>query len=210
MLTIGEYQIDETKINPAVQTRLLTRAIAHILNNESSSHVLNRTKRAIVGKDGKPDSVTDVQLAAFREANSQSVDTWIDEFCTSKITAMYDGTLSVRVSRGPTRDPVEAAMRAIAKSEIMGVLKSKGAKWPKADDTVVLGDVEFTGDELIDRRLSGIEGPGIDAKTGVSHADRLRKEAERVVKEANRLREATAKQVGAEAGAGGLAAALGL
>ena len=33
--------------------RLLQRAVAHILNNECSAHVLGKTKRAIVGKDGK-------------------------------------------------------------------------------------------------------------------------------------------------------------
>src|SRR5690242_1100792 len=135
MLTIGDYQVDESKIAAPVVNRLLQPAIAHILNNECSANVLNKTKRAIVGKDGKPDSVTPAQLESWRAANGDQINVWEDEFCKTKIAAMYDGTLSVRTAAGPTRDPVEAAARAIAKAEVVVVLKANGAKFPSKDET---------------------------------------------------------------------------
>ena len=127
MFTVGQYEIDETKIAPAVVTRLLQRATAHILNNECSANVLGKTKRAIVGKDGKPDTVTDAMLETWRasEANKAQIVAWEDVYCAEKIAAMYDGTLSVRVARGPSRDPEEAAARAIAKREVEGIFKTK-------------------------------------------------------------------------------------
>ena len=136
MLTIGDYQVDETRIAPAVQTRLLQRAVAHILSNECSASVLNKTKREIVGKDGKSESVTAAQLEAFREseAGKAFIEAAEEAFCTGKIAAMYDGTLSIRVATGPTRDPVEAAARAQAKAELVLDLKKNGGKFPGKDE----------------------------------------------------------------------------
>ncbi len=190
MLNVSGYEIDESKINLAVTQRLLTRAVAHILNNECAANVLGKTKRAIVGKDGKPDSVTETQLTAWREQHSEVLDGWESEFCQQKIAAMYDGSLSVRVARAPTRDPVEAAMRAIAKAEVVTVLKNNGAKFPKDDETVSIEQpngetVQLSGDELVDRRLAH-----------ATHGDRIRKAAERKVAEDKRLREATSKAAG--------------
>lgn len=197
MLTIGDYNVDETKFAPVVTQRLLQRQVAHILNNEASSFVLAKTKRAIVGKDGKPDSVTDEQLEAYRAAHAVEIDAWTDEYRQGKIAAMHDGTLSVRVARGPSRDPVESASRTIAKAEVAGVLKNHGAKFPGKDETVSIGDQDLDGDTLIDRRLAHAE-----------HGPRIRKLAERKVADDKRLREATAKASVGETG--GLAASLGL
>lgn len=196
MLKVADYEIDESRIAPAVMQRLLTRAIAHILNNECAANVLGKTKRAIVGKEGKPETVSEAQLEAWRasEANGAMIEGWESEYCLAKIAAMYDGTLSVRVSRGPVRDPVEAAMRALAKAEVVTVLKNNGAKFPKDDETVSIEQpngetVQLSGDELIDRRLAH-----------ATHGERIRKVAERKVAEDRRLKEATTKAAG-----GGLA-----
>ncbi len=199
MFTVGTYEIDETKIAGPVVNRLLQRAVAHILNNECSANVLGKTKRAIVGKDGKPDTVTDAMLATWRAspANQAQIAAWEDAYCAEKIAAMYDGTLSVRVARGPTRDPEEAAARAIAKAEVVGVLKTNGVKFPGKDETIVIGDQELDADTLIDRRLAHAE-----------HGPRIAALAKRKVADDKRLRDATAKAVGAESG--GLAASLGL
>ncbi len=204
MFQVGNYEIDETKIAPAVVTRLLQRATAHILNNECAANVLGKTKRAIVGKDGKPDSVTDAMLAEWRgqDANAAAIAEWEDAFCNSKIAALYDGTLSVRVARGPTRDPIEAAARAIAKGELVMDLKNRGGKFPKGDDLFTITDAagtdhSFTGDEMIDRRLAHPE-----------HGPRIMRDADKKVKDEKRLRDNMAKAVGADVG--GLAASLGL
>jgi hypothetical protein len=204
MFTVGSYEIDETKIDPAVTLRLLQRATAHILNNECAANVLGKTKRAIVGKDGKVDTVTDEQLEAWRaiDANAAQIDAWESEFCSAKISAMYDGTLSVRVARGPVRDPVEAAMRSIALAELKTDAKNRGAAWPKKDVPMQItapnGTVyEFTADEMVDRRLARPD-----------HGDRIKKLAERQVAEAARLKAAIAK--GASGDGESFAASLGL
>ena len=204
MFTVGQYEIDETKIAPAVVTRLLQRATAHILNNECSANVLGKTKRAIVGKDGKPDTVTDAMLETWRasEANKAQIVAWEDAYCAEKIAAMYDGTLSVRVARGPSRDPEEAAARAIAKREVEGIFKTNGLKFPTKDDVATITgadgvDVTLDADGWIDRRINPPD-----------HRDRIAALAKKKVADDKRLRDATAKVVGAESG--GLAASLGL
>ena len=205
MFTVGEYEIDETKIAPAVTLRFVKSGVAHVLSNECAANVLGKTKRAIVGKDGKPDTVTDAMLATWREdaANQAQIVAWEDAYRAEKIAAIYDGTLSVRVARGPSRDPEEAAARAIAKSEIMGIFKTNGLKFPGKDETAAIANpvtgvvIEHDADGWIDLRLGNPE-----------HGPRIAALAKRKVADDKRLRDATAKAVGAEAG--GLAASLGL
>jgi hypothetical protein len=212
MFTVGSYEIDETKIAPAVTLRLLQRAAAHILNNECAANVLGKTKRAIVtgGLDINPRTVTkaeevnDADLELFRatEAGQAQIDAWESDFCSAKIAAMYDGTLSVRVVHGPVRDPIEASMRSIALAELKTDAKNKGVAWPKKDGTMEIttpdGTVyEFTADEMVDRRLARPD-----------HGERIRKLAERQVAEAARLKAAIAK--GAAGDGESFAASLGL
>lgn len=207
MLKYGDYEIDETRFPPAITQRLLSRAVAHILGNEVASSVLAWEKRQIAeARQIKADAVTDAMLQEFR-ADPSSVaktDEKENELRMAKIAAMLDGTLAVRISRGPTRDPVEAAARAIAKAEVVAVLKHNGAKFPGKDETLSVPgtdangqptSTEVDGDTLIDRRLE-------------KHGDRIRKLADRKVADERRLREATAKTVAGEAG--GLAESLGL
>jgi len=200
MLTYGNHQIDETRFPPTITERLLGRAVAHILGNEVSSAILSWQKKQIAGKEGKANEVTDAMLEAWRksETNVKASEEQEDLLRAAKIAAMYDGTLAVRTVRAPTRDPVEAAARAIAKSEIVGILKANKLKFPGKDETIQLGEEVFDAEGLIDRRLGNPqEGP------------RIQQLAERKVREDKRLKDATAKTVAAGAG-NGLAASLGL
>lgn len=198
MLKYGDYEIDETKFPPAITQRLLSRAVAHILGNEVSSSVLAWEKRQIAeAKDIKADAVTDAMLQEWR-ANPTAIEATNvkeDELRQAKIASMLDGTLAVRVSRGPTRDPIEAAARSIAKAEVVAVLKRNGAKFPAKGEVITIGQQEVDGDTLIDRRLA-------------NHGEHIRKLAERQVADAKRLKDATAKQVAGETA--GLAESLGL
>lgn len=212
MLKVGDYEIDSGKIAPAVVDRLLSRAIGHIVHNECSANVLGKTKRAALdfindeakkagsSKVYKLEDVTDKVLETFRanETVTEAITKWEQEYCAAKIAAMYDGTLSVRSVSAPTRDPVVAAARTIAKAEVTQVLKAHNVKFPGKDETVTIGDTELDGDTLIERRLAHVE-----------HGPRITKLAERKVAEDRRLKDASAKA--AVAGTGdGLAASLGL
>lgn len=200
ILKVGDYEIDSGKINPIVVDRLLARAIGHIVHNECSASVLGKTKRAIVGEDGKVESVTEVQLAAYRDENRAIVDGWEAEYCAAKIAAMYDGTLWVRSVSAPTRDPVQGAARMIAKAEVTQVLKTHNVKFPTKNETVTIGDgdaaQELGADDLIARRLAHAE-----------HGSRILALAERKVRDDKRLKEASAK---ATVTGDGLAVSLGL
>lgn len=196
MLKIGDYEIDNERFPPAITDRLLQRAVAHILNNECAASVLGKIKRQIAGADGKIDTVTQAQVDTFRETQEAIVAALEDEFRQAKIAAMYDGTLSVRAASGPSRDPVEAAARGIAKAEVTTVLKQHSLKFPGKDEVVTLAGTEYDADALVERRLGHPE-----------HGPRIKTAAERKVREAKRLREQSAK---ATASAGDVAAELGL
>lgn len=187
MLQIGDYEVDESRVPATVVNRLLGRAITHILNNECASHVLGRTKRAIVGSGGDTKTVTDGMLETFRASNGEQIAAWEHEFRTGKIAAIYDGTLSVRVARGPSRDPIETAMRVIARDEAKIMLKKAGVKWPTGDDTVEVRGRAVTGDDIIDGRLAHAE-----------HGPRIRKLAERKVADDKRLAKAVADATGGD------------
>lgn len=195
----GEYEIDNTALPATVVDRLLNSAFGHIMSNEASSHVVGKIREVLKPKDGKAGDVKTEQIQAFRkdEVNEKTIAGWEDAFRTAKIAAIKDGTLAVRVARAPTRDPVEAAMRAIAKLEVTAILKTNGLAFPGRKDgveqTVDLGGQELSGDDLIDRRLGHAE-----------HGPRIRTAAERKVREEQRLKDNAAKAAVGDGGLQGL------
>lgn len=189
------YEVDNATVAPAVIDRLLNSAFAHIMSNEASSHVVGKIRAELKPNGGKAGEVSTEAIKQFRlnPDHATKIAGWEEAFRTAKLAAIKDGTLSVRVARAPTRDPVEAAMRQIAKLEVTAVLRSNGAKFPGKDETVTIGNVELDGDELIDRRLGSAE-----------HAPRIRQAAERKVREDNRMRENAAKAAVGGSGLSGL------
>ena len=191
MLTYGDITRDPAKL-PAISTAaLLARGFSHLLGNEQASKIVAKIRSALA--EGKPDGyeATRADVQAFREANPALVSQWSDEAKANALKALDEGTLGVHVARGPSRDPIESAMHAIARGEVSEVLKSNTLKVPSGEKTVTLGGEAFTMDALIDRRLA-------------KHGDRIRKEAERKVAEserkAKRLREESANSGAADLG----------
>ena len=192
----GEYEIDNTTVPGPVVDRLLNSALAHIMTNEASSHVVGQIRRKLTPQGGKASEVTTDAVKAYRAdpRHEEEIAAWEEAFRQAKLAAIRDGSLVVRIARAPSKDPVETAMRAIAKLEVTAVLKAHGLKFPGKDETVSDGENEFDGDTLVDRRLSHPE-----------HGPRIRKAAERKVAEDNRIRENAAKAAtGAEGKLGGL------
>lgn len=204
-IKFGNFVLQTEDVPAATQHRMLSSAFAHIMGNEVASTVVARIRKAVAesspksadGKERKPDSVTRDEIEAYRktEAGASQIEKWEDELRAAKLAAILDGTLAVRTARAPSRDPVETASRAIAKAEVMAILKQNGAKFPGKDETVSIGGQEVTGDDLIDRRLT-------------NHGERIGKLAERKVADDKRLRDATTKATSGESA--GLAESLGL
>ena len=184
MLTYGDITRDPATMPEASRNALLARGFSHLLGNEQASKVVARIRKALA--EGKPDGyeATKADVQAFRESNGTLVSSWGDEARADALTALDEGTLGVHAARGPSRDPIESAMRTIARTLVSDTLKKNKLKIPSGDKTVTLAGQDFTMDELIDRQI---------AKNG----DHIRKEAERKVAEderrAKRLREEAAK-----------------
>lgn len=191
----GKYTIETDSLPAVTIHRMLQTATNHILGNEVSSQVVGAIRSAIAGKDGKVADVTTEQVKAFRErdANAAQITAWENEFRDAKVKSMLDGTLTVRATGSSAgRDPVETAMRAIAKMELTAVLRNAGAKFPGKDTTVTLADRAWTGEELIEQRLT----KSVDKKTGELVGVRIRKEAERKVAADKRMKENAIKAAG--------------
>ena len=184
MLTYGDITRDPATMPEVSRNALLARGFSHLLGNEQASKVVARIRKALA--EGKPDGyeATKTDVQAFRESNGTLVSAWADEARADALKTLDEGTLGVHAARGPSRDPIESAMRTIARTLVSDTLKKNKLKIPSGDKTVTLADQDFTMDELIDRQI---------AKNG----DHIRKEAERKVAEderrAKRLREEAAK-----------------
>ena len=184
MLTYGDITRDPATMPEVSRNALLARGFSHLLGNEQASKVVARIRKALA--EGKPDGyeATKADVQAFRESNGTLVSAWADEARADALKTLDEGTLGVHAARGPSRDPIESAMRTIARTLVSDTLKKNKLKIPSGDKTVTLAGQDFTMDELIDRQI---------AKNG----DHIHKEAERKVAEderrAKRLREEAAK-----------------
>lgn len=162
ILTYGSHSIDVAKLPEASVVALLKRGLTHYLGNEQTSKLVAARKR-----EGAFDGTTEEAYKA--------------DLVAKAVAALHEGTIGTQV-RGPSVDPVEAAMERIARAEINAVLKAKGAKFVgKGDDRKVTfaNGESFTMNDLIDRRLGNEE-----------HSARIRKEAEKALKSAAKQAEA--------------------
>lgn len=182
----GNHVMDTANFPPATIDALLRRGLSHVLGNEAASKVSAwedaETKRR-AENGGAP--ITDDEKSARK-----------NEFQLALIEAMNSGTLG-QSNRGPRIDPVEAARQAIAKREVIDVLRGAGLKQPKGDAKVKFADgQEFTMGELVNRRLD-------------KHGERITREAQKHVAELERKAK-KAKEEASKAGATANADALGL
>ncbi len=169
----GETELDFNTLPAASLVAMLRRGVSHFLGSEQASKVTGLFK---------PDAEGNVKATvADTEENRAKA---LAEFRASAIAALQAGTVGVSV-RGPSVDPISAIINRLAKAEIKVVLGNMKLKAPaKAEDTIELPDgSKVTMAQLIARRLDSTGPAGIDKKTGVAHADRLKKEAEKIAAE---------------------------
>lgn len=145
-ITYGTHTIDPAALPTKSVQALIARGIAHYLGNEQASKVAS----AFDGVEG----VTDEQKSA-KKAELQAL----------AVKALVDGTIGTRAV-GPRGSTVDTVMRALAKAEVIGILKHNKLSFPTGDKKVKFPDgTELSGADLIDRRIA-------------KHGERLRKEAE--------------------------------
>jgi len=171
IVTYGNITLDFTALPGKSTEAMLRRGVTHFLGNEQAAKVTGWKQKLAEDKVFPSDD----EIAAKKA-----------EYVAVALKALEEGTVGT-ATRGPAADPIEAEMERIAKREINGILKTNNAKFTgKGDErkvTFANGD-SFTMDELVERRLSGV-----DKETGQPHADRLRKLAEKAIKDAARQAE---------------------
>lgn len=170
VITYGEnFSVDLEKLPQKSVIALARRGLSHLLGSEQASKVTAYF-------DPEHD---EAEARKSEDKNAKKLD-----FQKAAFQALLDGTIGASV-RGPSVDPISAIINRLAKAEVKAILANFKLKWPaKAEDTVKLPDgSQVTGAQLIARRLDATGPAGVDKKTGVAHAERLRKEAEKIAAE---------------------------
>lgn len=189
IVTYGTHTLDFNTLPESSLVAMVRRGVSHYLGSEQASKVTGMFKPDADGnvKSDLPDTEEN-RAAALEDYRAKAID------------ALIAGTVGVSV-RGPVVDPITTIINRLAKTEVLNQLKANGVKPPKkAEDKVKFSDGrEFTVAELVARRLD-VTGPaGVDKATGATHADRLGKEAKKILDEQKRKAakaEAEAKSAG--------------
>lgn len=207
-ITYGEnFGLDLSMIPEKNLVVLVQQAVNHRLGNQVDSNVVGKIRAALANGDTKASDVETAAIAAYRAANADQVAEWTNALRAEIWQNILTGDLTTRAG-GPRKDPVEKeyddlllaniAARLIkanvlnAKSVPAGVAKLRKMS---AEDTVT-----FKGG--VTRTLTQMR-----TATEASHGEQIKKEAERIVKERNRLADRAAAQ--AEKAEGESAEALG-
>lgn len=171
VITYGTRTLDFNALPAASLVAMLRRGVSHYFGSEMASKV---TAYFDPEHDDAANRVDSAEARAAKKA----------EFQNAAYDALVAGTVGVSI-RGPSVDPITTIINRLAKAEVKTILASFKLKYPtKADETVTLPDGSaVTGAQLIARRLDKDGPAGVDKKTGVAHADRLKKEAEKIAKE---------------------------
>lgn len=171
VIKYGERELDFNKLPQASLVAMVRRGVSHYFGSEQASKVVAYFNPEHDDAANRPDTA---EARAAKKA----------EFQAAAFDALVAGAVGVSV-RGPSVDPIQTIINRLAKAEVKTILATFKLKWPnKADETVKLPDgSQVTGAQLIARRLDATGPAGVDKKTGIAHADRLKKEAEKIAKE---------------------------
>lgn len=189
LITYGDYKLDFAALPQTSLVAMLRRGVSHYLGSEQASKVTGYFD---------PDREDENKMDDTPE-NRAKVKA---EYVAKAIDALLAGTVGVSV-RGPTVDPITVIVRRLARAEVINILKANGVKPPKkATDIIKTSGGDFTLEQFIDRRLDPTIPSGMDKKSGVSHHDRLTRDAKKIAaeqaKKAEKAAEA-AKEAGIEA-----------
>lgn len=182
IITYGTRTLDFTTLPQASLVAMLRRGVSHYFGSEMASKV---TAYFDADHEDAANRVDSPEARAAKKA----------EFQSAAFDALVAGTVGVSV-RGPSVDPITTIVNRLAKAEIKTILANMKLKFPtKADETIDLPDgSKITAAQLIARRLDRDGPAGVDKKTGVAHADRLKKEAEKIAAEQKKKNDKLAAQ----------------
>lgn len=195
-ISYGEYSIVPTGLPIPSLRALLRRGLAHVIGNEAASKGQTAAEKAIKDKmvaDGIKEPKAEDIKATYKSADDDFKAPFKKAAADELFASILDGTLGSN-ARGSS-DPLEVAIRSIAKAEVLVALKANNVKVPKKDEKVKFADGrELSMDDMIEGRL---------ARNG----DAIRAEAEKKVAADKAKAEAAKASAKARAEAGPVAAA---
>lgn len=160
---------------------LVARGATHYFGNEQASKVSARKAKFKEENDGV--EMADDEVEALK---SQLVAEAFD-----RLMAGFMGQRAVGVSI----DPLEKAMRKIAKDQVLTILRANNIKPPKKDEAVKFADgTEKTLDAMVDTRLEN-HGEAIEKEARKAIAD-AQKRKDAAVAAAKEVKAATAEALG--------------
>ena len=167
----GGKEYDWTQLPASTVAAMLSRGATHYFGSEVSSRAKGRADKAAKGSGN---ALADDEIAAIK---AETLADFHEKFTS--------GNVGVRAV-GVTVDPVEKRMEKIAKGEVLEILSGLNIKRPKKDEAVKFANgVEKTLDDMVATRLE-------------QHGDRIRKEAEKALRDEAKKREAIAGEISAE------------
>lgn len=178
----GERVLDFNTLPQASMVAMIRRGVSHYFGSEMASKVTAYF-------DPEHDDAANRSDTPENRASKKA------EFQNAAFDALVAGTVGVSI-RGPQVDPIQTIVNRLAKAEVKTILANQKLKWPaKADETIELPDgSKVTGAQLIARRLDATGPAGVDKKTGIAHATRLQKEAEKIAAEQKKKNDKLAAQ----------------
>lgn len=165
VITYGDFRLDVA--DPATPRKavmvLCRRGFSHILGNEAASKAMGALMKQL--GEANPTSDEDALKVLYKALPDETYDAAKLAAQRELFDALMNGTLGAS-SRGPSKDPFEAAKDRIAWEEIVLVIKGANLKVPvKSTDTVKMGGQTYTKDALVARRLANPDhGPRIEAE----------------------------------------------
>lgn len=145
-IVYGDFSFAVSSLPEASLVALLRRGVAHRLGNEVASKVSTYKAKPISEEvDGvKSERLpTEEETEAFKAAA-----------LAQAVTEIREGTIGTAV-RGPSKDPLEAAIDAITRQSVIATLKANNIKPPKGDEVITLaGGVTRTMAEMMEKRYA--------------------------------------------------------
>lgn len=186
-VTYGNFNLDFATLPETSVMAMLRRGVSHFFGSEMASKVVAAFK--VDEETGK----TKCGLDDTEENRAAK----LAEFRAAAFDAIVAGTVGISI-RGPAVDPITKVINRIARNEVSDLLTHNKLKTPrKADETVEIGGVAYTMEQLIARRLDPT-GPAGKDKDGVLHVDRITKLATKELADKAKAAEKAAAKAKAE------------
>ena len=138
ILAYGEHSIDLQAIPQASLVALARRGLVHYLGNEQSAKVSNAKKEA----EAKGENFGEAEIETLKV-----------KLVAEAVAAIHAGQIG-QGNRGPSKDPLQAAIESVTRASVVETLKANGIKTPKGEETITIGGQVRTLAQMLANRYA--------------------------------------------------------